>query len=326
MPLSCRCTGVAISGLVAALLVSEAAASSHVVAFSSTTHFSCGDADSSSIRGVCAEYSLAPLAPRAASDLLRFLSGSDSADAESSLPAVAARLSLGETTPELVLAVTETAGLPVRQLLASISDAMLSSPAVRSPSSFASVLDGVPSRTPSGRKVGVSELERMAADGGASFVNGKTDTLSVEIGNENERAALLASVRMLVDRSEGRFAVVWTASRVDKETEEARESALKGGAAGEAAAEAVEETEGVGSQKSEDKPTAGLSHFNADGTLVKNTSMDPPLITTGALVGLIVAAVLLMILLPGLMCLYNIQAPQSFDYTMDRDEAKKKLQ
>lgn len=328
----------AATGLVFATAASVAAAAPHVLAFSSTSHFACENAGALINRGICADAAPTHLPSRAASDLLQFLSRSrDFSAADSSLPEVASRLRFADTQPEVVLAVTDNAGTSARTLLGSVSDAILSSSSVRNPSSFASSLDGVPLPSVAGRKVALDELERLASKGGSSLITGEVDTLSVDVGTAEERSALLTTMRALVNRAEGRFAVVWTSVRAEDETEKAHESAMKGGAAGEAAAEAVEEAEAAGPKDVDGTAetanasailpaTATTGIFNVDGTLVKNTSMDPPLITTSALVGLVVTAVLLMILGPGLMCLYNIQAPQSFDYSMDRDEAKKKMQ
>ncbi len=65
--------------------------------------------------------------------------------------------------------------------------------------------------------------------------------------------------------------------------------------------------------------------FNADGSLKKTTTMDPPQVSVGGIAGLLVGFVLLLILVPGLICLYKIESPQTFD-TMDKDDAKKKMQ
>lgn len=322
--------------LVAAGTAAVATASSHVVAFSSTTHFACADAGASLHRGICTGAAAAVLPPHASSDLLRFLTGADFSASESSLPAVASRLAFPDQTPELVLAVSDSAGIPARRVLEDLSNAVLSSASVKTPSSLASSLDGDAIPVAAGRKMAVGELARMASEGDSALANGKVDTFSVDVTNAGERAAVLSAMRSLVDRADGRFAVVWTSSRVDtEEIEEARDSALKGGAAGVAAAAAAENQgpaaavgpPGVdvpGAKANSSMIPAGV--FNSDGTLVKNTSMDPPLITVGALVGLVVSATLLMILGPGLMCLYNIQSPQRFDYVENRDEAKKKMQ
>lgn len=65
--------------------------------------------------------------------------------------------------------------------------------------------------------------------------------------------------------------------------------------------------------------------FADTGILVKNTRMDPPEITVAGLTGLIVAGIFLAIFLPGFMCLWSIQTPQSFEAT-DRNDHHKKMQ
>lgn len=321
---------VAGAAVLVAGTAAVASASSHVVAFSSSTHFACDDAGATLHRGICAGAAEALLPPRAASDLLHFLSSAEFSAGETSLPAVASRLAAADQAPEVVLAVSDSAGISARRVLEDLSSAVAGSSSVKAPSSFSSRLDGEPRPTVAARKVTVGDVARMASEGDSVLTNGKVDTFSVDVTSAGERASVLSAVRSLVDRADGRFAVVWTSSRVDdEEIKEAHDSAMKGGAEGEAAAAAAEAAispKEVGTTGAKANGSAiSATGFNEDGTLVKNTSMDPPLITVGALVGLIVSATLLLILGPGLMCLYNIQSPERFDYSKG-DEAKKKMQ
>lgn len=330
-PFASRVAGAAV--LIAGT-AAVASASSHVVAFSSSTHFACDDVGATLHRGICAGAAEAVLPPRAASDLLHFLSSSEFSSTETSLPAVASRLAVPDQTPEMVLAVSDSNGVSAGTVLEDLSNAVGASSSVKTPSSFSSTLVGEPIPVVADHKVTVDDLARMASEGNGALANGKVDTFSIDVTSAGERASVLSAVRSLVDGANGRFAVVWTSSRVDDESheeiKEAHDSAVKGGAAGEAAAAAAEAAVGPKEVDETDSKanatTFAATGFNADGTLVKNTSMDPPLITVGALVGLLVSATLLLILGPGLMCLYNIEAQERFDYSKDRDEAKKKMQ
>jgi trimeric autotransporter adhesin len=335
-----------------------ASASSHVVAFSSSSHFSCAGGAAASPLGLCDRAAAAPpVAPRAAADLLRFLSGSATAAADA-LPVVSARFAFAADAPAVVLAVAEAEGPAAPALLARIA-AAVGAPAGAA-SSFSAVLDGAPDppAASGGRAVRVDALARMAGDGGGDdggelFARGEASVLSVEVASAAEREVLLEAIRALATRAGGRLAVVWTAARaVDEgeETEKARESAEKGGAAGAAAAEAVEEAAaadaasaagaakppgpveagaaGVAANATAAEaavPAAAKGPFAADGSLVKTTARDPPPISTPVATGLVVSFILLLILLPGIVCLCNIQAPAILEVT-DKDDAKKKMQ
>lgn len=319
--------------------LSSAAASPHVVAFSTSTHFSCANAASPSATGLCVGSETAAMGSSAAADILGFLStGSASVSA---LPSLSARFATPTTSPELVLAVTERAGLASDVLLGRLATSVGSTDGKAS--SFAAELD-VAAPGFEGTVRSTAEIVRMAESGHALFSDGKIDVLNVEVNSVKKRDDILNSMRQLAQRTSGKFALVWTTARVDEQTAGALESAVQGGDAGNAAAPAADAlprgeelgaepllTDGAGTAEGAEvvagmkANTTANAEFNADGSLKKKTHMDPPPITPGIAVGLIVAFILLLILMPGMMCLYNIQAPQSFEIT-DKDDAKKKMQ
>lgn len=68
----------------------------------------------------------------------------------------------------------------------------------------------------------------------------------------------------------------------------------------------------------------GDTNGSSDGTIMNN-GMRPPEITVAQLTGLLVGLVFLMIFIPGFLCLWRIQTPQTFAM-LDSNDLQKKVQ
>lgn len=330
--------------LLLAVCTAPALAAVHdVVAFSSSAHFRCGDGRPPT-SGLCEGALISePLAARATSDLVGALAGQPASDA---LPAVAARVATAVEPARVVLSVTSLVADSPKALLSRISEVFAEMSASEGHSSFVGTVEGPLSARNSalslsrvgGKHVSPGRLAEMAKE--SSFAPGSTQVVSVRIENMTEHEALFPSIRSLMKASDGHIGLVWAAARaedVKKQEEAAEDSAKKGAAAGNAAADAVEaNAAGKGvtaaptastsvTDKANSTTNSTIPGFAADGALLKTTSMNPPELSTAGLMGLLVTVILLIILAPGLFCLYSIEAPMTFDQ-MDKDEAKKKMQ
>lgn len=332
-------SSLAFTILLATCIASTVANVHNVFAFSSASHFLCGEGNPSK-GGLCEGDAIGkPLPARAPADLVGALAGKS---AGSALPEVAARIAPAVSAPQVVLSVTSHVADSPSNLASRMSEIFTGESGRKSASSFVGTVDGslsaVDATSSVGRAVSVAQLSDLSKSDRST--TGKAEVMSVTVDDAVERDALFAAIRSLVDGTDGHVAVVWASVRdevaVQKEEEKARESAQKGAASGAAAADAVEasaEKKGVTTSpptstiadagaNSTKKPV--MPGFAADGTLLKTTSMNPPELSTAGLMGLLVGLVFLIILAPGLLCLYNIEAPYAFDH-MDKDEANKKM-
>lgn len=260
-------------------------------------------------------------------------------------PAVADRFVPDVALPEVILSVRSSAhNTPgYNFLLERIAQAVDPSVAAKNKDTLASssiwgLFDTDPPYAETDNIMSIKQLEDIARDRSSSvYSNRKPDVFSVW-HKDDSLDKILRVAKQFADLSDGQFAMVWAVSRADDGTENAKDSATKSVAEGAAAAANVEEKTGP----KDDEDSRGTQGDQADtqgassdsssaasnstaGRLPKTTSMDPPELSAAVLAGLLVGLILLAIFVPGMLCLWNIQPPQTFE-SFEKDEAKKKMQ
>lgn len=120
------------------------------------------------------------------------------------------------------------------------------------------------------------------------FADGKADVVAVRV-TEGEMDAMVAVIGKLVRRVSGEVVVLWAAREDD-------------------AGDGAEEEE-----KREEE------------AVIDSNGMRRPEISEAAFAGLLVAFTFLLIFIPGFMCLWRIQPPQTFEM-FDSNDVKKKMQ
>lgn len=164
----------------------------------------------------------------------------------------------------------------------------------------------------------IDKLLAMVDDRSLSiFDNGQTDVLSLSVAHEREDG-LMAALHSLAERADGRLALLWTAREdaADAADVAAPEAPKDDDAAAAADADAPkadhdEKDTDENAPKSDDANAATNSTEGLYGG-----KMHKPEITDSQVAGLLVGLVFLFMFIPGIMCLYRIQSPQTFDLKM----------
>lgn len=166
----------------------------------------------------------------------------------------------------------------------------------------------------------VAELKSLAvARDSAILSNNEPDLISLNVAHA-DIPALLDVVHDIARDSDGRLAVVWAVHADDA-------SSAKSGTDEKSGSVSTTGTSGnvVGSPKSTPASTATTGDSGASSTTANHGDFRPPEINAAQLSGLLVAGAFLLMFIPGFLCLYNIQTPQTFAM-LDSNEMKKKMQ
>lgn len=222
------------------------------------------------------------------------------------LPSLLQHLSSGTTHPDLPLEQTSV----VPELVVLVTSRHIADPsalvdrisaAVQGVSSFQASTDRHTSEADlwalDARSISsVESLSSVAAaDEENLLANGISEVLTITTSESNE--SLFQTLRTLAEKTSGKLAVIWTTREDTPE---------------EAAA-----PDGQVDKNDDDSESLGAK--------ASENSMNPPEINTAQLTGLLVVLIFLILFVPGFMCLWNIQPPQSFD-VFDSNDVKKKLQ
>lgn len=135
------------------------------------------------------------------------------------------------------------------------------------------------------------------ADGASVFTNGKPDVLTMFVRDENEDG-FIHVLQSVSRKTKGSFALIWTTRE------------------GETEANAPENASAAKNSTATGNKGAPRMH---------STYMRPPEISEAGLAGLLVAAIFLLVFIPGFLCLWRIQPPQTFEFG-DSTDARKKMQ
>lgn len=172
-------------------------------------------------------------------------------------------------------------------------------------SSFYASMDNYVSNIPSVKSVEIESVEKLtnlASDSSSSiFDNGEADVISLSVTNEDENG-LSSALKALAERSNQKFAVLWTLRE-------------------EAAAAEPENNSTAAKEDSKAPDSDKAENAKADAV----NTMNRPEINDAQVAGLLVGLVFLLLFTSGFMCLWNIQPPQSFGI-FDSNDVKKKMQ
>lgn len=287
---------------VLAAVVCVACATPNLLAYSTNAHFLCRltspDACDRSHPATLTTLDLAPL--------LQHLTSHVAPSGHSLLPLAQVAV---PNPPELVVLVHSVPSTDVSQLLRRVAEV--------APSQMASAFHGATDESLSLSHVdrlvsrilpSVSDFERLVEDPTEPiFTNRVPDLLAITVGDAHQLPSLIAALRIAAKRAGNNVAVVFAMRQGD--------------------APAAGDAEPAPKDPSADSPGgATVDNQTADaGPSVDANVLLPPYITPDQLAGLLVAAIFLIIFIPGFMCLWRIQTPQTFAM-LDSNDMKKKIQ
>lgn len=140
------------------------------------------------------------------------------------------------------------------------------------------------------------------------FADGKPDVFEVSVA-ENEVPELMNAIHAISPRANGDLAILWTgreeAAAADDGDAKADDEGAEGVPKGDAPQDPKDDGEGA------KKPN--------------ESGMHKPEISEAGVAGLVVGFVFFALFVPGFMCLWNIQPPQTFEM-IDSSDMKKKMQ
>lgn len=289
-------------------------ATSHLVGYSTLPLFLCAGTS----RPFCEKVHPSTISRSSFPSLVAHISAPD----VDSVPAMP--LSRATSSPEVILFVTSrTAIVSPAALLRRLLVAVTPAGEAYTGSSFHAETDHLVSEqdisaiSPKFMLPNVERFSSFVADRDINvFDNGVSDVVSLTINNEEDEN-LWPALHTLATRANSRLAILWTT----------REDAPA--SAGSAADSAPAEGAAAGANPATPKEGAegsDVANSDAHGGAQKNLyRMNPPEITPPQVAGLIVVLVFLLLFIPGFMCLYSIQPPQSFQI-FDSNDMKKKMQ
>lgn len=314
--------------LVVALAVITNVSCEPFVAYSTQSHFTCSTPLSNT--GACGESLQGAISQRNVQSTINYLAFGDRfADANTDTQLqTRMRASADAKAPEVVLAVfaEKAHALDAKDFLYRISN-ILSTHAQdehdfeSKPSSVFGEIDGrvasddvqslgaVVRNTHMG--LDTTALQALAESHSTIFNDGTPDVITAFVRDESTQG-LLDAIRKMSLRTKGRFALVWTI----------REASIGTGSdvptSGRAATKQGTTTGATGGN-------ATQNTSSAKGNSTKSNVMNAPELSTAGLTGLLVTALFLIIFIPGFLCLWNIQTPQTFE-VVDGTDVRKKMQ
>ena len=288
-----------------AILLPLCAATSHIFGYSTQSHFLCNNRQSP----VCEQEHSKTLSQSQLPSIFRHLSTGNEVSSELPLSQVKS-----SDNPEIVLHIaagkmTSNPSSILRRIAVAVSSDESAHPTASSFQATTNVNDpaSIMSNGISVRTIdSVAALQKLTSEKSSIFSDEVTDYISVDVHDEDEEG-IVSAIHTISTSTSGKLAVIWTVREdtADKDTKEK-----------DAESEKKDETTDAKTEES-DKDT------KEEGQSYTAVGMNHPEINEAQIAGLLVTLIFLIIFIPGFMCLWNIQSPQTFEIFSSENLMKK---
>lgn len=296
------------------ILLPLCAATSHIFGYSTQSHFLCNNRQSP----ICQQEHSKTLSQSQLPSIFRHLSTGDEVSSELPLSQVKS-----SDKPEIVLHIaaremTTSPSSILRRIAVAVSSDELAYPTASSFQATTHVNDpaSIVSNDISVKTIdSIAALQKLASEKSSIFSDDVTDYLSLNVHDEDEEG-IVSAIHTISSSTSGKLAVVWTVHQdtADKDTTEKKD----------AESDKKDETTDAKTEESEkDKKDESTDAKAEEGQSYTAIGMNHPEINEAQLVGLLVTGVFLLIFIPGFMCLWNIQSPQTFEIFSSENLMKK---